>query len=81
MEEYKYEIPEGYFERSLEKSLGKARTIRRRSRAVLGAAVALFLAGGSFGASVAVHRSEENRMLAEVAGNPELDIFLMVNGD
>lgn len=80
MKEQRLNIPEGYWEASLEETLRRTRVIRKRRRSVLGAALALLLIAG-FTWTGPLQRPSEQEMIAEVTELSELDVFLMINGE
>lgn len=72
--------PEGYFEKSFEKTIGLVEEIRKRRRVVLCACIAVVLAVGTY-FSISDFRSNEVRKeyLAQQEELARLDIFLEIN--
>ena len=72
--------PDGYFEKSLEKTLSSVEGIRKRRRAVLCTCAAVVLAAGTY-FSISAFRSDEawQEYLAQQEELARLDIFLEIN--
>ena len=72
--------PEGYFEKSLEKTIASAEGIRIRRRAVLCTCIAAVLAAATY-FSISAFRSNEDwkEYLAQQEELARLDIFLEIN--
>lgn len=80
MSDIRLTTPEGYFERSLEKTMASAGRIGRRRKAVVCLCLALALSAGTYFTvqSAKVARAEKE-YLAWQAEMARLDIFLEVN--
>lgn len=72
--------PEGYFEKSFEKTLTSVEGIRKRRRTVLYTCIAAVLAVGTY-IPISAFRSNEarNEYLAQQKELERLDIFLEIN--
>lgn len=80
MSDIRLKTPEGYFEKSLEKTLTSAARIRRRRKVVLYSCAAIVLMVGTYFSIHSVSVSEdEKEYLAQQAEMARLDIFLEVN--
>jgi len=87
MKEIRADIPEGYFEESLGKTIARSRAIRTRRRAVLGSVAAVVIAVGLWQflparqKQAAAYDDASLQMMAEVSEMSELDVFLIINGE
>lgn len=80
MSEIKLTTPEGYFDKSFERTIAGANRLRRRRRAALGCLAALLFASGVYlSVRTAGSIRERRDYLALQAETAELDIFLEVN--
>lgn len=80
MSSFRLTTPEGYFEKSLEKTMASADRIHRRRRALLYSCTAIVLLAGVF-LSIYTHNviEAEKEYLAQQAEIARIDIFLEVN--
>lgn len=80
MKDIRLTIPEGYFEKSLEKTIASAERIRKRRRAILySCAAVVLLLGTYFSVSSGRISRDEEEYLAQQAEMARLDIFLEIN--
>lgn len=80
MSDIELKTPEGYFEKSFNKTMAEVSRIRKRRSAVLGLAAVVVLAAGITLASLkADYARQEEAYLAQQAELASLDIFLEIN--
>lgn len=80
MSEMKLTVPEGYFERSLERTMSEVSRIRKRRRtALLGLALIVLVAGSVLSVRTAERIREEDNYLALQAEMSRIDIFYEIN--
>ena len=73
-------VPEGYFERSLERTMSEVSRIRKRRRtALLGLALIVLVAGSVLSVRTAERIREEDNYLALQAEMSRIDIFYEIN--
>lgn len=76
----KLTVPEGYFERSLEKTMAEVSRIRRRRKTVLlGIALIVLATGGALSVRTAERIREEDEYLALQSEMSRIDIFYEIN--
>ncbi len=80
MSDMKLTVPEGYFERSLERTMSEVSRIRKRRRtALLGLALIVLVAGSVLSVRTAERIREEDNYLALQAEMSRIDIFYEIN--
>lgn len=80
MSDMKLTVPEGYFEKSMQKTLSEVSRIRRRRRtALLGIAMLVLVGGSVLSVWTAERAREEDKYLALQAEMSRIDIFYEIN--
>lgn len=80
MSDMKLAVPEGYFERSMQRTLAEVSRIKRRRRAaLLGIALIVFVSGSVLAVRTAERVREEDNYLALQAEMSRIDIFYEIN--
>ncbi len=76
----KLKTPEGYFEKSLEKTMASVEGIRRRRRTVLCTCIAAVMTIGTYFSISTIRSNEDGKeYLAQQEELTRLDIFLEIN--
>ncbi len=80
MSDIRLTTPEGYFEKSMARTMASVERIRTRRKAMAACFVAVLIATGAFFSGIAVRNSiVERDYYAMEAEQAQLDIFLEVN--
>lgn len=80
MNNIELKTPDGYFEKSFERTMAGASAIRKRRAVVFGLIAAIVLASGITFTSIKVHNIRQERIyLAQQEELADLDIFLKIN--